>query len=340
MTDAPDNGGPTPPAGDGSDFDEPGQRREGALEQLKKQLAARETPMPQVEGYPLRKARKILALSGIDVERVRVKLVENVAPRSTVVQQRPRAGQMVDLEDPNQRIEVWAAEQSVVGYLPQLYQRNDLNGRSFVRDLLWVLQHIQFQTEEKLLNLEQYFDPHEAPSRFLEYLSSWVALTMDTGWPEFKKRSLIKKAVELYHLRGTPRGLRVYLRLFTGVDPVIHENVWPFDGVVVGGTCTVGVDTVLMHSVNRAHAFVVHIPLPIDEVDLETILKIHRIIEQEKPVHTDYYLTFAEPEEQELDTGITVGVTSTIGVDTWIQGGDEDYFDPLGGMGDSMSSEE
>ncbi len=329
---------PADDAGDGLEVVARG--REGALERLKKALAAREVPMPTLEGYPLRKARKILALSGIDPARLRMRVHEHVHERGSVVKQRPRPGAKVDLEDPAQKIELTVADRSVVNYLPQIYQRSDLTGRSFVRDFLWIVQHLQFETDEKLENLDQYFDPHECPKEFLDYLASWVALTLEAGWPETKKRSLIKKAVELYHLRGTPRGLRVYLRIFTGVDPVIIENAWPFEGFVVGVSSTVGVDTVLTHQVDRAHTFVVHIPLPIDDVDIDTIRRIHRIIEQEKPVHTDYYLTFAEPEDDgdDADTGITIGVTSTIGVDTWIKGDAAEPFDPLGGDEGSMTS--
>lgn len=320
-------------AGDGDGLEVVARGREGALEKLKKALASREAPMPTLEGYPLRKARKILALSGIDPARLRLKMHEHPLERGTVVKQRPKPGARVDLEDEGQKVELTISDRSVVGYLPQIYQRSDLTGRSFVRDFMWIVQHLQFQVDEKLENCEQYFDPHECPPEFLEYLASWVALTLEAGWPETKKRSLIKKAVELYHLRGTPRGLRVYLRIFTGVDPVIIENAWPFEGFVVGLNSTVGVDTVLMHTVNRAHSFIVHVPLPIDDVDADTVRRIHRIIEQEKPVHTDYYLTFADPEERDDDgdTGITIGVTSTVGVDMWIKGEEAEAFDPLGG---------
>jgi phage tail-like protein len=319
----------SPSGNNGDGLELAGLRRESALERLKKALAEREVPAPQIEGYSLRKAKKILDLAGIDPERIKVKLVEHHERRGTVVSQRPRPGNMLDLEDPRQKIELNVADTSIVQYLPHLYQRSDLTGRNFVGDLLWVMQHIQAQTEDKLRHLDLYFDPHECPPEFLDYLASWVALTLDEDWAEHKKRSLIKKAVELYHLRGTPRGLRVYLRLFTGVDPVIEENHWPFEGFVIGISSTVGVDTVLTHAVSRAHTFVVHIPLAIDEVDSDTVLKIHRIIEQEKPVHTDYYLTFAEPEEADLDTSFTVGVTSTIGVDAWLQGPAAEMYDPL-----------
>ncbi len=336
---APGGGGGGPlQAGDGLELD--ARTRETALERLKKALAEREVPMPRLEGYSLRKARKILALTGVDPARLKLRLTENEAfERGDVVRQRPRPGERVDLDDGEQQVEVTIADRSIVGYLPQLYQRSDLTGRSFVKDFLWVFQHLQFQTDEKLEHLEEYFDPHECPPEFLDYLASWVALTLEQGWPETKKRSLIKRAVELYHLRGTPRGLRVFLRIFTGVDPEIIEGVWPFDGFVVGVSSTVGVDTVLMHAVNRAHAFLVKIPLPIDQVDLETVRRIHRIVEREKPIHTDYMLVFAEPEEQEAESAFTVGVSSTIGVDTWIDGDDAAAYDPLAGEGSMESGE-
>lgn len=333
MSESSGNGAATPatPAGDGSELD--GRRRESALERLKKALAAREVPMPQLEGYSLRKAKKILALSGLDPARLRLRLVEHVEDRGEVVRQRPKPGMKIDLDDPAQKLEVSVADRSIVGYLPQIYQRSDLSGRNFMRELLWIVQHIQFQTDEKLDNLEQYFDPHECPPHFLPGLASWVAFKLDADWPELKKRSLIKKAVELYHLRGTPRGLRIYLRIFTGVDPTIIENAWPHDGFVVGVSSTIGVDTVLTHHVDKAHTFVVHVPLPIDEVDADTIRKIHRIIEQEKPIHTDYYLTFAEKTEKEVESAFVVGVSSTVGVDTWLQGDDATAYDTLGAEG-------
>ena len=313
--------------------------REGTLHKLKRALHTREVPVPRLEGYPLAKARKILDLTGLGQERLRVKLVHSEEARGRVVRQHPRAGDKVDRAG-EQPIEVQVADQSIVSYLPHIYQRTDLTGRNFVRDLLWVFQHVHFQSEEKLLHLERYFDPHEAPAGFLEYLASWVALDLEPGWPEHKKRSLIKKAVELYHLRGTPRGLRIYLRIFTGVDPLIAENAWPHQGFVVGVSCSLGVDTVLTHEVDKRHTFVVHIPLPIDEVDDDTIRRVHRIIEREKPVHTDYYLSFAPPEEQDVETGFTVGVSSTVGVDTWVKGEAPDPADPGAGAGEPDAAAE
>ncbi|MBI3725785.1 hypothetical protein HY251_17800 [bacterium] len=336
---APDGGNGDRDMGDGLDV-KVAARRESALERLKKALAAREMPVPQLEGYTLSKARKILHLVDIDASRLRVKYVEDEREKNLVIGQRPLPGEMMDLDDDDAKVELRVADGSVVRYLPGLYQRSDLTGRNLVRDLLWIFQHIFNETDEKLEGLERFFDPLECPEDFLEYIASWVALTIEDEWPEVKKRNLIKKAIELYHVRGTPRGLRIFLRIFTGVDPKIHENIWPYDGVTVGVSSTVGVDTILMHHVERAHTFVVEVPLPIDDVDAATIQKIHRIIEREKPAHTDYYLVFAAPEEQEVDTGITVGITSTIGVDTWVGGAEAEAYYPMEDEGSMQAGEE
>ena len=229
-----ERGGPAPAEETGDGLAVVSARRESALERLKKKLADREVPVPQLEGYPLAKARKILRLVGIEAERLKVKYAESEVERGTVIAQRPRPGEKIDLDDEDDTIELRVADSSMVRYLPNLYNRSDLTGRNFVRDLLWVFQHEFNATDEKLEGLERFFDPLECPREFLDYIASWVALTLEDEWPEHKKRNLIKKAVELYHLRGTPRGLRIFLRIFTGVDPKIHENVWPFDGITVG----------------------------------------------------------------------------------------------------------
>ena len=58
---------------------------------------------------------------------------------------------------------------------------------------------------------------------------------VDLDWPEAQKRALIKRAVDLYRIRGTRRGLALFLKLFTGHEPDIEENTWPFKGFRVEG---------------------------------------------------------------------------------------------------------
>jgi phage tail-like protein len=322
------------------------ERRESALEKLKRQLAENSADMPPLEGYDLRKAIKILRAAGFPLDKVRVRYLDSDQPRGLITRQYPDAGEQIDFSNDLYQIELCVADANPLEFLPAIYQRSDISGRNFLKDFLWVFQHIFNQTREKLNNIHHYFDPLETPSSFLPWLGSWVAMVLEEDWPEVKQRNLIKKAVELYHLRGTVRGIRIYLKIFTGVEPVIHENHWPFDGIQVcpfemypthdahgieitdeelrtaiarpeWKGATIGEDMVEMPWVDKNHVFTVELPLQQEQVELDTIRRIHRILDREKPAHTDYYVIFQPEEEQEEDFAIEVGIRSTIGVDTW-----------------------
>lgn len=275
--------------------------------------------MPRLLGVGLAPARKMVDLAGIaPAGRVRARYVESEAPRGTVVEQDPRPGARVVARS---EVTLDVADRNVVRYLPGIYQKEDHTGRNFLRDLVWPFQHVLNGIEDEVDRVHEVFDPFAARGELLSWLASWVALVLDEAWPEEKKRSLVSKAVELYRHRGTPRGLSLFLEIFTGVRPTILENHWPHPGIQVGVTSDVGMDTVLMRPVSMAHCFTVLLPLREEEVGLETIRRIHAIIQSERPVHTNYYLQFAPPEEAgEEARGVQVGVRSRVGVDTWVTG--------------------
>jgi len=71
--------------------------------------------------------------------------------------------------------------------------------------------------------LAAYFDPDLAPPDFLEWLASWVGLTMDAHWPEDRRRVLVRETVDLYRWQGTRHGLATQVLLHTGVEATITE---------------------------------------------------------------------------------------------------------------------
>lgn len=392
MADEPNEGPAPAPAGSGGAGEAGGaagggavatRRRESALEKLKRQLAEHAADMPPLEGYDLRKAMKILRTAGFPLDKVRVRFIESEEVRGLVVRQYPDAGEKIDMTNDLYQMELCVSDSSAIDFLPSIYQRSDITGRNFLKDFLWIFQHIFNQTREKLDNIHTYFDPLETPADFLPWLGSWVAMVLDEDWPELKKRNLIRKAVELYHLRGTLRGIRIYLKIFTGVEPTIHENYWPFEGIQIcpfpmtpvvkdkngkvidedaadfemkkiqfeedmkkartpttfeeqkrllahpewkGSTIMDAPEMtdpmIELPYVDKAHVFTIDLPIQQDQIELDMIKKIHRILEREKPAHTDYWVRFKEPEEKEEDLGITIGLRSTVGVDTFATGGD------------------
>jgi phage tail-like protein len=155
------------------------------------------------------------------------------------------------------------------------------------------VQHLFGSVEETLDVIHHYFDPYEAPEHFLPWLASWSAMVLEEDWPLSKKRRLIRKAIELYRIRGTVKGLKLFIALFTGHEPDIKENQWPFRGWRIGATSEIGTDSVVLPPVNLAHTFIVEMPVSYKDVSPESVIRIHEIIQMEKPANTQYYLRFA-----------------------------------------------
>lgn len=259
--------------------------------------------MPEVVGLPLRKARLLVENAGLVVDSITFQ--ESYETRDTVLQQKPARGQMVYAGD---KVMLAVSRESYVKWLPSIYQRADINGQNFFRDFLWIIQHLFGSVEEILDVIHTYFDPYEAPEKFLPWLGSWSAMVLEEDWPIEKKRRLIRKAIELYRIRGTVKGLKLFIALFTGHEPEIKENVWPFRGWRIGATSEIGSDSIVLPPVNLAHTFIVEMPVSYKDVSPEAVIRIHEIIQMEKPANTQYYLRFAvEDRPSDLNEFMAIG---------------------------------
>ncbi len=244
--------------------------------------------MPDVTGLAQRDALIALDNAGF-VVRPRIRYVESYEALGTVVAQDPIRGNLIDNLT---TVEIRVAKRSYLRYLPQIYQTDAATGNDFLKEFLWVFQHLTDSVTQRLDNGHRYYDPRETPSEFLPWLASWVALTVDVDWPDIKKRQLIRSAAELYKFRGTKRALRDVIRIFLEREPRIEENKWPYPGFRVGVTSTVGIDTIVLPVIDLDHCFIVHIPARADEITEEMVVKIHNLISLEKPAHTTYFLQF------------------------------------------------
>jgi phage tail-like protein len=278
-------------------------------------LNRRVVRVPDVAGKPLEKARILLEDAGL--RRVIVLYRESYEDRDTVLDQKPARGQMVY---ETSEVTIWVARRGYMEHLPAIYRRSDAVGRNLVRELCFVFEHMFDSVERNLEGGWRFYDPHVAPVDFLDWLSGWTAFTLDLDWPEEQKRALIKRAVDLYRIRGTKRGLTLFLKLFTGHEPDIQENTWPFKGFRIEGEgaetgARVALDSVILPPVDLAHCFVVTMPIRFDDVTPELVIRIHHIIQLEKPAHTHYYLKFAEEKgEVELREFFAIGLRSGIGI--------------------------
>ncbi|MBU3967807.1 MAG: hypothetical protein KKG76_10625 [Euryarchaeota archaeon] len=193
-------------------------------------------------------------------------------------------------------------ESKYIKYLPSIYQRDKNDPSSaflgnFLKAFEKVLSGIEDGVsidgkpvkgiEEILDNIHNYFDPHETPADFLNWLAGWVALILKEGetWSEEKKRELISRIVPLYQRRGTREGLEEYLKIYVGEGVSVFDDLGPLR---VGVSSRVGVDTVIGGL--PPYFFIVEVTFPSPNPRLigEKKKAIKEIIDIEKPAHTFY----------------------------------------------------
>ena len=119
-------------------------------------------------------------------------------------------------------------------------------------------------------------------------------------------------ATQLFPDRGTAKAIREFVRIYVGARVEIKENSWPFQGFRIGVHSTVGDDTVILPPMNLAHCFVVQLDKPVSAVSDDEIIKIHQIIQNQKPAHTSYFLSFSdESDAGQMGAFMAIGMAPT-----------------------------
>lgn len=265
-------------------------------------------PIPDVAGLHVDNAKIVLSNAGFD--RFRVHYVEDYADEFTVVEQFPRSGLLVPKES---EVQLRIARQSLVGFLPQAFQQPELDGGgNFLRGLLSIIQHSYDSVSLRLADMHKVFDPRTTDPDFLPWLSSWLAITLNPDWSTLQRRKMLMAATQLFPDRGTAKAVREFLRIYVGAKVEIKENSWPFQGFRIGVHSTVGDDTVILPPMNLAHCFVVQLDKPVSAVSDDEIIKIHQIIQNQKPAHTSYFLAFSdEADSGEMGAFMAIGMAPT-----------------------------
>ncbi|MCA9934702.1 MAG: phage tail protein I [Ardenticatenaceae bacterium] len=149
-------------------------------------------------------------------------------------------------------------------YLPEIYHAGP---GSFITRFLALLESILTPIEWNIDNFDLYLDPKTSPNTFLPWLANWYEMTFDESWSESSQRQLLLEASEIYPRRGTVWALRRILEIYTGVTPDINDQGRSLE----------------------AFMFTVRFPLREQQVNRTAI---ERIINANKPAHTNYTLIF------------------------------------------------
>lgn len=183
----------------------------------------------------------------------------------------------------------------LIQYLPSLYREQPL-----ARDFLRIFDDLWLPVEGVVASLASLLDPRETPEQFLPWLASWVAVVVDDRWPLERRRLLVREAAELFRWRGTRRGLKRYLEICAGAEPLIVENC---DGIRLGRDCRLGWNTRL----GRRRDFWLDITLPLADVEGVDESDLKAIVEAEKPAHCTYRLRIVRRQAAPAALEITGG---------------------------------
>ncbi|TME51789.1 MAG: phage tail protein [Chloroflexi bacterium] len=152
--------------------------------------------------------------------------------------------------------------------LPALFQEDDFT-RRFVSAFDAALAPI-FVT---LDNLTAYLDPWLAPDDFLEWLGGWFGLILDEGWSIERRRALLANAFEFYRMRGTARGLKAQVEIFTG---------GAVDVIDTGGVAT---STTAGEALPGSPNFAVMVRVTVDDPSTISVARLDALVAAAKPAH-------------------------------------------------------
>jgi phage tail-like protein len=169
--------------------------------------------------------------------------------------------------------------------------------------------------EAHIDRIPQELDPYEADEEFLPWLAQWAAVTL---FHEARDRQrVIAAMIRLYDIRGTREYVKQSLELYVDGAVTVDERDLP--GMAVGrhARSRVGHGTRLGED---TFGFSVRVDFPQVPRDRQQRLRLIdlacRVIDLAKPAYTHYQFSHNLFDEER---GFTIGVRSTIGVDTLLE---------------------
>ncbi len=175
-------------------------------------------------------------------------------------------------------------------FLPIDYQEVD-----YIHRFIKIFEQAFDPVVNSFTSMWAHLDPLTAPQALLPFLAHWVDWPIDAQLDLTHQRRLIRRAVEIYRCRGTRKGLRFYLHLYTGLpldEQIDREEdksisiTEPFGQGCLFGLAHVGEDAII--GGGKPYHFDVRLRAqpnsPIDEQ------LVRRIIDQEKPAFCSYSL--------------------------------------------------
>ena len=174
-------------------------------------------------------------------------------------------------------------------YLPELYSYDDFTNR-----FLMMFESFWKPVNQQISQIESYFDPDLAPDSFLNWLASWVGMSIDETFPKERIRLLIRNAIPFFHSRGTAQSLKFFLEMYSGGVVEISER--KAHNMSLSGVMGLG-DGLALGRENKPNTVLVDMTVSASELERTGFskdkyeMKINEFIRSIVPAHTVFSLT-------------------------------------------------
>lgn len=181
------------------------------------------------------------------------------------------------------------SDASYMRFLPELYSYDD-----FMNRFLMMFESFWAPINRQISMGENYYDPDLTPDVFLDWLASWVGMTIDETFPRERVRDLIKNAIPFSRTRGTAESLRFFLEIYSGGQVEVSER--KAHNMVLGGQMGIG-DGLALGRDNKPNMVLVSMTVPVSELERTGFTrekyakKIKSFIREIVPAHTVFSLS-------------------------------------------------
>lgn len=194
---------------------------------------------------------------------------------------------------------------SLLQHLPAVYQE-DPESQDFLERFLAIPGAFYEELDEKIDQVALNFDADLATGEFLRWLSGWLVVAADDRWSEAQLRQLIKRAPEIYKMRGTKKAIEAMVEIYTGEKPLIIEY-FQYKHLEYAPEFK---DLIKELYDTDPYTFTV-ILKPKTVPLLQQKLAVRKILEEEKPAFTEARLVTLQPWIY-LDTHTYLGINTNL----------------------------
>ena len=198
---------------------------------------------------------------------------------------------------------------SYLDLLPRVFQR-DTDAERFLERFLALFEHVLTHVEARYEDFSRQLDLDAARPSILTWLGELIDVTFEPSWLPARRRALLREAVRLYQIRGTPAGVSRYLEIYTGRPPILVEHWLDREAETPGlgrAGSVLGLGSLAApprgSDADRAHRFSVYVESDDPALDETLLAMARRIVDTSKPAHTSYDLHLLRPGEATVGEG-------------------------------------